>query len=313
MIFLDYLALFVVRFLVFIIQRIPERYGIYLCRMVVAFLFLLMPRSKAVGRRNLEMVFPEKSKEERESILDRSIEVLARNLLTYCKLPLLNSEIAKEKIDYSGGRELCDKLRRENPGKGIILATLHYGSFELIIQIQTMWVGKAWILARGFGLPNLDEFWFSRREIFGSKVFRRKGAFPEIIRRLQAGEDVAILFDQNVKINHAVFVDFLGRKAATTKTLGLAAVRTGAPIAFGIMHEHEEGKYTLLFEEIPTAALPGENSDETVERITQSLCNAAEKVIRKHPENWFWIHRRFKTRPPGEPEDLYERLAIFGS
>src|SRR5262249_35988741 len=139
-------------------------------------------------------------------------------------------------------------------------------------------------------------------------VFRRKGAFPEILKRLQGGEDVAILFDQNVKRNHAIFADFLGIKAATTKTLALAAIRTGAPVGIGVMHESSPGSFTLLCDEIPTAPREGETPDELVLRITESLNAAASRFIRAHPENWFWIHRRFKTRPPGESEGIYSTL-----
>ena len=264
-----------------------------------------MPRLKRVGRRNLELVFPEKSPDEREAILLTSFDMLAQNLKNYAKLPDLDTERAKALIDYSKGQALCGRLHAENPGLGMILATLHYGSFELIIQLQTLMVRPAWILARGFGLPKLDEWWFSRRELFGCKVFRRKGAMPEILRQLQNGEDVAILFDQNVKRNHAVFADFLGINSATTKTLALASIRTGAPMAIGVMHQNADGKFTLLCDEIPTAEIPGETADERVLRITQSLNAFASQYIREHPENWFWIHRRWKTRPEGEPESVY--------
>lgn len=305
---LDFLCALFVRSLVSLIQILPRSLGMYLCRFVVRCLLFFMPRLRDVARRNLELVFPEKSSAEREEILEKSLEVLARNLMTYCKLPTLSADEARAMCDFSAVKKVYDQAKSERPNVGVIMGTLHYGSFEMIVQLHAVHVRRAWIVARGFGLKRTDEFWFSRREHFGCKVFRRKGAFPEMIRQLQAGEDIAVLFDQNVKSNHAVFVDFLGKQAASAKSLALASLRTGAPIICGVIHETEPLRYELRFHRVDTNLREGEDPDDAVLRITQELSTVSGEWVREHPEDWFWIHRRFKTRPPGEAEDLYDGI-----
>jgi KDO2-lipid IV(A) lauroyltransferase len=115
-----------------------------------------------------------------------------------------------------------------------------------------------------------------------------------------------MLTDQNVKANHAVFVDFFGIKAATTKTVALAALRTGAGVIFASPLATGLATHRIFYREINTQLGDELSVEEKVVKITQDLNHAIEACIREQPESWFWIHRRFKTRPPGEPETIYK-------
>ena len=177
--------------------------------------------------------------------------------------------------------------------------------YELAFQMLALLERPTAVLARGFGLPRLDEWCNKRRCLYGNQVFSRKGGFREVVRRLKKKQDVIVLFDQNVKRNHAIFVDLFGIKAATTKAIGLAAIRTGATVLFASCIEPSPGWYEYLLREVPS---PDEYSGETEEKIaavTRALNAALEEAVRLHPDHWFWIHRRFKTRPKGERETLY--------
>ncbi len=303
---LDLLCLGLARVLIGIMMRLPEVAGRKMAKGCISVLKVLMPRIHVVGLRNLEIVFPEKSLAEREDILERSYKVLANNLYAYSKLPQLDGPKAVRTISYEKGSPLINGIRaREKNGMGVIIATVHYGGFENLVQCHAYIDRPCAILARGFGLPKLDDWWNARREMFGNQVFTRKGGYPEIIRRVKKGQDVAILFDQNVKSSHAVFVDLFGLKAATTKAIGLAALRTGAPVVFCAAADNFDGTLTLLAEEIPNPIHEDGTVEEKVERLTERLHQQIERVVRLHPEQWFWIHRRFKTRPPGQTETVY--------
>ncbi len=303
---IDWAALFFVRTLVGLIRFLPEPAAYPICRAIVGIILLLMPRAPSVARRNLAFVFPEKSEAEREDLFKKSLRSLARNLLAYAKLPDFDPEAATQMSNMSVVAETVNRTRAENPGVGIIFGTLHYGSFELFAQFHAIFLRPARILARGFdGFPRLDNWWFARRELFGNRIFRRKGAFAEMFKSLQNNEDVVILYDQNVKRNHATFVDFFGKKAATTKAVALASIRTGAPIICGAFHEHSKNQYEVVFEAIDHRVRESETPEESLLRITTAINSAAERFIRLYPEDWMWIHRRFKTRPEGEREDFY--------
>src|SRR5262249_20426541 len=144
----------------------------------------------------------------------------------------------------------------------------------------------------------------------GNRVFTREGGFREIASRLRAGEDVLMVMDQNVRAHHAVFASFFGRPAATTKAAGLAALRTGAPVFFAAAAETSSDRYKMLFAEFPAAdSFPG-GTDEKIFHLTEAVHREFKKPIRSYPESWFWIHRRFKTKPFGQVEDSYGGAAV---
>ncbi len=145
--------------------------------------------------------------------------------------------------------------RAQSGGTGVILPTLHFGSFELLAQIWSFVDRPFAFLARGTDLPMFDRWWNRRREMFGSRVLWRRGGFREMVDALQAGTDVGVLFDQNVKKHHAVFVEFFGRQAATTKSIALAALRTGAPIIFAVCVDLGDGRYEILARSVPNPSV----------------------------------------------------------
>ena len=264
-----------------------------------------MPRVRYVARRNLELVFPEKSDSERAEILRQSWKVLARHLVDFSRIMTLTPEEARRRFNTEEFERVYAELQKRNEGVGILSPTAHFGSFELTVQAFAVNGFSVAILARDFALPRFTKWWNKRREKFGCNMIGRKGGYQEMIQSLKQGRGVTVLFDQNVKENHAVFVDFFGLQAATTKSLALAAIRTGAPILFIAGANDVGGNYQIFYKEV----LYEQNSPLTlarqVEHITRQLNACVEEVVRQRPEQWFWIHRRFKTRPAGEEETLY--------
>ena len=212
--------------MVFLMHNLPERWAIVVARLAIRLVLGVVRRFDRVGMRNLEIMLPEKSEQERRKILDQSYEMLARNLMSYAKIPELTAEKARTMTDFSEAKALITEVRARAGGTGVILPTLHFGRFEQLLQLWSLIDRPFTFLARGTGLRRFDNWWNTRREHFGSKVLWRKGGFRQMVDALQNGKDVGVLFDQNVKIHHAAFVEFFGRQAATTKSIALAALRT---------------------------------------------------------------------------------------
>ncbi len=265
-----------------------------------------MPRSHKVGLRNVELMFPEKSKAEAERIVAGSYETLARHLLAFAEAPSLTVESARKMFDYTEVRPVWAKARETAPpGVGCVIVTAHFGSFELLVQAHALLDRPLTVLSRPFALPALERFWKARRELFGNKQFSRGGAFREVIKNLQEGKDVLLVMDQNVRVHHAVFANFFGIPAATSKMAALAAIRTGAPVFFAACAEIEPRRYRMLYAPIGRADDYEGTPEEKVRLITEAIHREFEKAITEYPEQWMWIHRRFKTRPVGEVEDFY--------
>jgi KDO2-lipid IV(A) lauroyltransferase len=266
---------------------------------------LVIPRSKPVALRNLQHCFPEKTETERLSIYQASLDTLARNLYGFALGPTLTKSRAAKLCDYTSAAAVLEEARKGSPETGVLMLTMHFGIFELHTHLHAILYKPCSVLGRAFDLPTLDRWWNGQRESNGNTLFHRKGGYREIVKRLNNREDVAILFDQNVKANHAVFPTFFGIPASTSKSFALAAIRSGAPTVFGSCHQTEDGEIIINYEKIEHPSNFGETKEEQINGYTQELCNAAERHIRKTPEAWFWIHRRWKTRPNGEAENFY--------
>ncbi|HMO17090.1 MAG TPA: hypothetical protein PKA63_00520 [Oligoflexia bacterium] len=304
--YFDSIALFFARTLVFILEKLPTSLGNRLAYLLVRLFLLSMPRHRSVALRNLEIIFPDKSREEHLNILEKSYKVLARNIMGFVQGPYYEKGDVIKALDVEDALPAINAVIN-NPGpSGTLVLVPHFGSFELLPHFWALYHRPLSVLARGFGLPKLDKWWDARRGSHGSKIFYRKGGYKSIISELNNGQNVAILFDQNIKKNHAIFVDFFGVPAATSKSIGLAPMRTNSPIVFAAIVETSPEKFKLYV--IPLKK-PSERPGSVDEKIYHTIREAntyLEKIIKDHPEHWFWIHRRFKTRPPGEIEDFYD-------
>ena len=284
----------------------PGPLGLAAARGSVFLLRLVMPRMSAVAHRNLALVFPHAAKEHHTRILSASFYMLAKNILSFARLPDFSVDLANRRYDVTDFLRIAEAARRDHPGKGLILASLHFGCFEEFCQTICLLHRPLAILARGLGLPLVDGWINARREKFGNVVFSRLGGYDEMVRHLREDRDVGILLDQNVKINHATFVDFFKIKAATSKAVGLAALRVKAPVVFCASVEYAPDRFRVLAERIEIPGPEEGSFAERVDEITRRIHMSMERAILAHPEHWLWTHRRFKTRPSGETETIYQ-------
>lgn len=299
---IDYLSFIIVRAIISLMRVLPQAMAYGFAKGIVRLLVLIFRRWRKVGLRNLELVFPDMSLAKRKELLERSFDMLALNLLTFARFPEIGRDYVIKHVDFSNCDAVLDEVAKENGSAGKLILTMHFGCFELSHRAMSFYGEPFAILARGFGLPRLDSWWNAQRSELGREVIWRKGGVQEIFNLLRNGESVAMLVDQNVKKNHATFVEFFGIKAAMTKTPAIAAIRTGAAVFFGYLVANQDGTFKYFVEKLPNPNQESGSTEEKINKFSQNLANAMERAIRQAPDHWFWIHRRFKTRPPGEPK-----------
>lgn len=249
-----------------------------------------VPKLRRVARRNCELA------EMDPRIVDGVFRSIGRMLVCFARFPRINQENVGEWIRYEGF-EHYEAAKAK--GKGVLFATLHLGNWELSAYAHALLTEPMHIIVRPLDNPLLDALVRKRRMGSGNIVFGKTDGIRPIYRALEANQAVGILVDQNVGLDDGLFVNFFGRKACVSPTFAKLAARTGATVIPGYaVWSDEERKYILRFD--PPVSITG-----NVLIDTQRIQNALERAIRAYPDQWLWIHRRWKTRPPGEPP-LYE-------
>jgi Kdo2-lipid IVA lauroyltransferase/acyltransferase len=260
----------------------------------------IVPRLRRTAWTNLRIAFPQISDQECRDLLDRNCVEIGRLLADAVRLSDLDREWALSHVECPALERYQARLRE---GKGVLIATGHLGSFELLGHAIGLLGHPLSAVARRFRNPRLDAWWRGMREARGNTIIDRTGAFKVIARTIAAGRSVAILFDQNVTQNHAVFVPFFGRLAATTKSIALAAIRERAPVFVASIRYKGNDSYVIDGVECDFSQYYDDDEsslDHKVAAITTQLNSEYEAMIRRFPEGWFWFHRRWKTQPSAE-------------
>ncbi len=305
---IDTVSLACARFIYALLSALPHRFNVTLFSTIFKILFFVVPRLKSATMRNLEIAFPESDIEWRRSIVQQNTVEMGRLAADAVRLPSLSEEWVREHVSCPMLERYLEVLSKQN-GKGILIATGHLGSFELLGHAIGLMGHPLAAVARNFRSPRFNTWWTALRESRGNRIIGRKGAFKEITGTITSGMSVAVLFDQNVTKNHAVFVDWFGRAAATTKSLGLAALRCEVPIFVASIRYVGDDKYVIDAVECDFAGVYHDqdaSTDEKVVKITEVISAAYTEMIRSFPEGWFWMHRRWKTRPESEEESVYQ-------
>lgn len=299
----DLIAYACVRLLVAVLSVLPHDLRITLFTFLFRVAFALIPRMKKTIDRNLAVAFPERDETWRRDIRSRNAVEMARLLADTVRLPQLTPGWGAAHVDIPVFEHYRQRLS-EDPSRGILIATGHLGSFELLGHAIGLRGYPLAAVARKFKSKRFDAWWTGLREARGNKIIDRRGAFKEVVATLSRGTSAAVLFDQNVTRNHAVFVNWFGVPAATTKSVALAALRTQVPIFVASIRYTGRDHYRVESLECDCSDIYRNeemSTDDKVREITQRLADVYCDMIRQFPEGWFWLHRRWKTRP--RPED----------
>jgi KDO2-lipid IV(A) lauroyltransferase len=258
-----------------------------LARVYVRLLDIALPRLRRTALKNLEMA----GLAGRERITTGVFDSIARLVVSFARFPKISREKVQEWIGYEG---LDNFVNAHNRGKGVLVATAHLGNWELSAFAHAYLVAPMHIVVRPIDNPRIDALVERFRTLSGNHVIAKKDAARGILRALSAGGAVGILIDQNTTPEQGVFVDFFGVKACAGSAFVKLAQHSGAAVVPGYaLWSETAGRYVLHFE--PEVEMSGDVLEDT-RRVHSRL----EAAIRRHPDQWLWIHRRWKTRPPGE-------------
>jgi KDO2-lipid IV(A) lauroyltransferase len=246
--------------------------------------------------RNLELAYPQKTPAERKAIVDEVFQSIARLLYAFARFPRINRQNISQWIRYEG---LEHFLEAKKAGHGVLFATAHLGNWELSAFAHGLLTEPMNVVIRPLDNPAVDRLVEQRRQLSGNKLIEKWDGARAILRALQQNEAVGILIDQNTSLQEGVFVNFFGTSACANTAFVKIAHRTGARVIPGFaLWLENENRYVLRF--YPPLEITGDPAHDT-ERLHAIL----EDVIREFPGQWLWIHRRWKTRPPGE-DSIYQ-------
>jgi Kdo2-lipid IVA lauroyltransferase/acyltransferase len=259
------------------------------------------PRLRRVGLRNLALAFPDMPATERNKILRGMYRQLGWQLAEFCHLPETTLDAANRFIRYEG---LEHYLAAQQRGKGVLVLTGHLGAWELSSFYHSLAGYPMSMIIRRLDNPWINRLVNEIRTQHGNRVLPKDDFARGLIAAMRAGETVGVLMDTNMTPPQGVFVDFFENAACTASGVARVALRTGASVLPGfLIWEPAEKRYVLHF--LPELELidTGDAEGDAIAN-TQMFTTALEGVIRRYPEQWLWVHRRWKTRPSGE-EAIY--------
>lgn len=285
-----------VRGVFWLLGRLPDRLGLFLAEALFRALDLLVPRLRRIALRNLELAEPTLDGPTRERRVTDVYRSLARLVWVIAKLSCIGFTHVDKYLRIENLEYVQEALSRR---RGLLFATGHLGAWELSALAFGYLAQPMDVVARPLDNAYLDKWVTRLREQTGNRILQKSGTLREIMRALAENRAVGMLLDHNVISQDLCFVDFFGIETSASTVFVKIAARTGAPVVPGFaVWSASERRYVLRFEE-PIAIM------EDARRDTQAIHAAIERAIRRNPEQWLWIHRRFKTRPPGEAS-LYD-------
>jgi Kdo2-lipid IVA lauroyltransferase/acyltransferase len=271
--------------LVGLLRALPLGISYRLGYAVASLLDLFLPKLRRVAARNLAMAFPEMSVAEHRRIIRGVFRTVARVLVAIARFPSI------DRISYEG---LENYQAAKQQGRGVLIATAHFGNWELSAFAHALMTEPMNVMVRPLDNPLVDRLVESRRMLSGNRLIFKKDAARTVLKALRNNEPVGILIDQNTTPAEGVFINFFGRQACAGTAFAKFAYHSGAPVipGFAIWHEKTR-RYVICF--LPAVPITGDTAADT-----QRIHAVLEEAIRKYPDQWMWIHRRWKTRPPGE-------------
>ncbi|HNS71789.1 MAG TPA: lysophospholipid acyltransferase family protein [bacterium] len=288
----------------FPIRLLPHRLALRLGVGLGSFVYHVIPIRRGVALQNISRSFPEKNTAEIRAICKKVYHNFGQNIIEFMRMPKMDDRFFREYISVVGG-ELLERAGRE--GRGAVCLSGHFGNWEffpaVIHRLGFPMVG----LARDQRNPLVNKLINQTRTGRGVELTQLGMGVRTVFRALAANKFVTILADQDAH-KEGIFVDFLNRPSSTASGPALFALKTAAPLIFGVVIRGEKGRHTLLLEEVDHRDLQGV-TPENIQELTQRHARLLEKYIRLHPDHWLWMHKRWKTSPPAGPAEDGNQVA----
>ena len=263
------------------------------CGAMLGLAFYTLDRAhRRVALTNLAQSFPTRTPAELRAIARAMFCHFGRLLFEMLRFSTLSDTAMRRRVEFEGE----DRARHAYAqGKGVLFFTGHFGFWELHAIVHGLQLQPIGVLARALDNPHLNRLLEDVRSRTGNSVIYRQGAVRRVLKTLNAGQGVAMLIDQHMHSPDAIWVDFFERPAATTSTLAALALRTGAPVVPVFALPVPGGRYRMIYEH--AVAPPAADTSDAILDFTQRCTDVLEMYVRRHPELWLWMHRRWRDAP----------------
>jgi Kdo2-lipid IVA lauroyltransferase/acyltransferase len=266
---------------------------------VASALYGMLPKLRRTAEFNLRLAFPEWGEARRKAVIRGMVRNLGWMAAEFARFPRYTRENIEDVLILDGHENFLDGQRR---GKGVLYLTGHIGAWELSSFAHALYGFPLHYMARPLDNARVDTLVNRYRCSSGNEPIFKNESARALLKILKEAGTVGILADQNTMPDEGVFVDFFGKSACTTTGIARVALHTGAAVVPGYAYwDASIGKYRLRFEPAVELVRTG-NTERDIFVNTQRFAKVIEEIIRKYPEQWVWVHARWKTRPKGEAE-----------
>ncbi len=273
---------------------LPRKIAFRAGEMIGELLYRTLSRRRQIGYKNLTIAFGnELSDQEKQQILRSNFRNLGKALVEVLRFPKMSKKYLQEKIAISGQENY---LAAKEKGRGLLVLTAHVGNWEMSSHAHSAAGYPLNLVVRPLDNRFLDKMVTRRRTMYGNKILARREGLRQIIAALKQNEAIGILMDQNTKRKQGIFVDFFGKPACTTPVIATLALRYDVPVIPGFIVRTGFDTHTLRFGSETPIQKTG-NFRKDIEVNTAHFNKIIEEFIRQYPDQWFWIHNRWKTQP----------------
>ncbi len=261
---------------------------------------------RRVAEGNVAAAFPTRTPEEQQAIVRGTFKHFGRLLFELLKFSTLSEQQMLARVEFEGEERVRAAYAQ---GRGVLFVTGHFGFWELQALVHGLRLQPMAVMARALDNPGLHRLLEQMRTRTGNSVIYRQGTLRRAMRVLQEGEGVGILIDQHIQSRDAIHVDFFNRPAATTPLVAALALRTGARIVPLFALPVGPGRYRMVYEHVIEP--PPDGTEDPVHELTQRCTDVLEMYVRRNPELWLWMHRRWRDGGAGASVSETSEPAMF--
>jgi Kdo2-lipid IVA lauroyltransferase/acyltransferase len=282
---------------------LPRKLAVFICVQFGNVAYFVLGKLKKIALKNTAIAFPEMPETERKKLVRGCFQNLGRQLAELSQFPKATRESLEKIIEVLVSDEIWERYREvKKSGRGLIFLTPHFGGWEILAFSSFIFLEPQNYLVRKLDNPRLEKMLARIRGKFGNQPMDKSTAILPALELLRNGGNLGILPDLNSQKHEGVFVDFFGKQACTTAGVAALAMRTNAITALlSAAWDEKKKKYIITVDADFEFETNGDRKQSMID-FTARYTKEIENVIRRHPEQWFWIHKRWKTRPEGEPE-----------
>jgi KDO2-lipid IV(A) lauroyltransferase len=283
-----------------LVRLLPSPLARGLGRALGVMFYLVDAPHRRVALTNLQQCFPARSAAERRAIARRMFQHFGVLLVELLRFTGLSPDAMRRAVEVDGEEFVRAAYAKR---RGVLFFTGHFGFWELHAIVHGLLFEPIGVLARPLDNPGLHDLLQSLRQRTGNTVIYRDGAVRKVLRTLTEGHGVAMLIDQHMHSPDAIWVRFFQRPAATTSTLAALALRTGAPVVPVFTVPLPNGRFRLIYDR--PVEPPAPDTPDAVRDFTQRCTDVLEMYVRRQPELWLWMHRRWRDAPVPETRGMF--------